>query len=221
MTITFPRDLPEPHKIRSMSFLPQYQQSMAPLRGGEVEAIDLGVPLWRPVFQTAILTETQGLIWEAWFESLGGSVRTFKAWNPLRRYALGYRAGYGGLLVGGEPWNGTGILEDVAVQLDAIDVSGLPVGFKLAVGDMLSYSYATGRQALHRVFEAVTADGDGEATISVRPNVKPVPDEDAVVSFIKPWCKAIVDTKSIRVEWETQAPDRMATVSFEAVQTHI
>jgi len=217
MTITFPRDMPSPHRIGRSDVKPMYQQTQAPLRGGQVQAAELGPPLWRGSWQTVTLSEEQGLIWSAWLESLRGAVRTFKARDTTRDYALRYPNGYAGLTVGGNPWDGTGIIEDVGEQLDTLDISGLPAGFIVSVGDLCSYGYASGRQVMHRVMEGATADGSGDITLTVEPIVKPAPDENAVVSFLRPWFKATLDPNSIRKTWDER---RLLTgLAFEAIQT--
>jgi hypothetical protein len=215
MTITYPRDLPTPFAIRQTKFQPLYQQVTAPALGGLMQAADIGPQLWDISYATRILKETEGAAWEAWLDSMQGAIRTFKAWHPLRRYALSYPAGYGSLTRhGGGAFDGTATVVSVAETLDAITIDTLPDGFKLLAGDMLSYA-AGGVQVLHRILEDATASGLGVVTVSVSPIAKPTPAEDTVVTFDKPWCKAVLDPKSVAIKWDL---GRIAQVSFNAMQ---
>lgn len=221
MTITFPRDLPEPSRIAVAEFRLDWQQAIAPTRGGKVQAVDLGVPLWAISYATATLNEAQGIAWEAWLESLGGSVRPFRAWQPLRRYAYAYRrTGYAGLVrAAGGAFTGIGVAGQSAIvsvggSLDAVTIDGLPAGFALTVGDMLSWDVA-GKQALHRVTEAGVASGAGVATVGVAPLVRPSPAVGAPVALERPWCRAILDPGSVRASWQV---GRLTQVSFSATQ---
>lgn len=57
----------------------------------------------------------------------------------------------------------TPIISAIGGDMRSLSVSGLPAGYILSQGDMLSFTYLTGptRYALHRVGETVVADGSG------------------------------------------------------------
>lgn len=213
MAISYPRDLPTAHRITGMEFRPSYMQTRAPTRGSLEQAADLAPAVWKGIFQTALLSQSEADEWEAWLESLNGNQRTFKMFSPLKHYLRAYPDGYGAL-----SWDGIGDVVSVAGGLDAITIDGVPAGLVIGLGDMLSFS-ASSKQRLHRVVEAGTANGGGVVTVGVRPLIGPSPAENAEVLFLKPWCLATVDANSIRAPWTTQKRLGTATVAFDAYQT--
>lgn len=72
-----------------------------------------------------------------------------------------------------------------------LTLSGLPAAYVLTRGDKISFSYGTGRYALHRMVDTVTASGGGVATVQVAPFIRGDP-VGSVVSLIKPKCLAIM-----------------------------
>lgn len=216
MTITYPRDMPDPLRLQTVRFDPRYAQVQAATRGGLVQVANVGRDLWTMNYETVLISEREAFALTAWLASLRGGARTFKAWHPLRRFVLGYPRGYSGLIVpGGAAFNGAAVLDGVGAQFDTIDLTGLPYGFALAPGDMLSFAFGSGRQALHRIIEPASANGIGAVTVAVEPAVIPGFSTGAAVSFTKPWCKAVVDAASISVSWQT---NRRAVIGFGATQ---
>lgn len=216
MALMFPLDMPDPPEIRACTFMPRYAQATAPTRGGLVQVVNLGPDLWQIRYETPSLSEAQAAKWEAWLQALRGGARLFKAWHPLRRYALAYPGGYSGLKrAGGDDFDGTCLLHDVGVALDTLTLKSLPEDFVLSPGDMLSFAVGEDGQALHRVVEGAIANEAGALTVTVEPTVRPDWDSDAVVSLEKPWCKAVLDASSVRIDWRL---GRRAEISFSAVQ---
>jgi hypothetical protein len=215
MAITFPRDMPTLRFRPGSTLAIERQLAQSPTRGALVQVAELGTPIWKARYQTVPVREAVGLQWEAWLASLRGGARTFRAVHPFRRTALAYPGGYGGLTRhGGGAFDGTCTLSAVATPLDAVTLSGLPSTFVLSVGDLLSFSPAGSRQALHRVVEGGTASA-GVLVVGVEPALKPGATIGATVSMLSPWAKAVVDQKTIRIDWQAPA---LATVTFEAWQ---
>jgi hypothetical protein len=209
MSITYPRDMIEPLRIRSCTFEPLEIQARNPARGGQVQVVELGPTVWSMKYETTPMNETMGAAWEAWFSSLRGGRRLFKAWHPYRRYGLAYPSG------GPLAFSGDCTLAAIGVGLDTVTLSGLPAGYVLSPGDLMSWQHAANSQALHRVVEGATASAGGGATVTVEPTVRPSPGSTAV-ALVKAWCHAVVDPSSIEVRWSV---GRHATVRFAAVQT--
>lgn len=222
MTITFPRDLPEIGNrvlFATAEFEPQYQNTLNPFRGGDVQAWNLGTDLWAMQFSTALLDYQQGAEYMSWLHSLRGGIRKFKAWHPLRRYPYLYPNGFGSMTRGtGGAFDGTCTLNAIGVSRDTVTLSTLPSNFAFSIGDMVSFPITGAGQCLLRVMEAATANGVGTVTLTIEPWV-PLAATSGTnqVTLIKPWCLAVVDPKSIKGPMK---PGHYDAISFSAVQTY-
>lgn len=187
----------------------------APTWGGLVQSVNQGRRLWRMSYVTRPLREEEAFGLLADLRALKGSVRPFKALDPLRRFAIAYPGGYTGMTkAGGGAFNGTAKLDAVAETLDAVTLDNLPAGFVLKKGDLLSFAFGSTRQALHSVVEAGTANGSGVATVGVEPSVVPGFTLDADVALADPWCKARLTAKPT----QRRMANRKFVVSFAAIQ---
>lgn len=216
MALSFPRSLPSDFRVVGMSFPPAPMLEVTPLRSGRQISKNLGPTLWRPRYESAPLTPAQAGVVRALYDTLT-SVEEFYAYDLLREYPLAYAGGWGGLTVGGNPFNGLGSLADVASNNKEIDIVNLPAGFVLSPGDYLAFTFSTSLRALHRVVAAKTANGSGEISdVEVRPHVRPGWAVSADVSFYRPSCRAIIlpDTYSEQI-----GVNHLTTISFEAIQT--
>lgn len=217
MSITFPRDLIEPFKVRSCDFDLMTVDARNAARGGQIQVVNLGPSVWSMKYETVPLLEAQAAEWEAWLASLRGGIKLFKAWHPLRRYARSYPNGYGGLTrAAGGTFDGTCTRSTIGGGLDTVLLTGLPNGFILLPGDFVSWAHTASVQALHCVTEAVTANGLGQATVSVEPLIRSSP-TGTTAYLDRPWCHAVIDPKSAGVRWSPGS--RVAVASFQAVQT--
>ncbi len=219
MTITFPRDLPDPFRIRQADFDVDYQQVRAPTRGGLVQVANVGADLWRAKFVTVPLHEEEAEAWRAWLHSLRGGAKLFRMWSPVRRYGINYPNGYGALTrAGGGSFSaGTATLSAIATARDTITLTTLPAGLVFRLGDLISIPFGTDGRTLHRAVEQATANGSGEAMITVEPTVPIAVTTGATVDLVKPWCKGVVEANSIKSTW---TPGRMCAISFDAVQVY-
>lgn len=222
MAITFPRDMPdELGPIVGLAFDPEPMEEINPLRSGDIISLNLGPTLWRGKWEIDGLTPDKLGIVRAWYDTIL-SQESFYGYDRLREYPLAYAYGQGwdDLEVGGNPFDGTGVLVTVTDSKE-ITVNDLPVGFILSVGDYLAFDYgliAAPRRALHRVVAADTADGAGALTVEVRPHVRvgwnttPAP----TVQFYRPAAKMKILPKS----WSnTVRGGPFGRVSFDAIQT--
>lgn len=219
MTITFPRDLPDPHNIKSCRFDVQHQQVRAPTRGGLVQVAAVGVDLWVASYETAPMREVEAEAWRAWLHSLRGGALFFKMCNPVRRYALAYPTGYGALTrAGGGSFSaGTATLSAIATTRDTITLTTLPASFVLTVGDLVSIPFGSAGRALHRVVEGATANGSGQATVTIEATIPLAVSTGVTVDLLKPWCNGVVDAKSIKSQW---TGGRMCSIAFDATQVY-
>lgn len=209
MALTFPLDLTDYlRRARSSSFLPLYTQSQAPTRGGGQQVVNLAPDLWQIDYSMAF-GEADAKAFLALLQSLRGGLKPFRALDPTARRPRLYGGNW-------SPWNGAATMTAVGTQLDTITLAGLGSNLALSPGDLLSIAYADGTQSLHKVMEPVTANGIGEATITVEPTVRPGwPSTAGAVTFRDPWCKAIIDPGSLSTRWGL---GRQCDINFKAVQ---
>jgi hypothetical protein len=221
MALSFPRDFPNvasPTRFTDVSFTPMFNQVRAPTRGGLVQVAEIGPALWQMSFQTRLLPEAEFEEWRAWLSSLRGGQRTFRAFDPLRRFARAYPGGYGALTrAGGGSFSaGTATLSAIATARDEITITTLPASFALSLGDMISIPFASSR-SLHRVVEAATASAGGSATVGVEPILPLAITTGATIDLARPWCLAVIDADSVT---ETRDLNRLGAVSFKAMQSY-
>jgi hypothetical protein len=223
MAITFPREFLEIDSrlpLRTMRFAPVYAQTRAVTRGARPQVANLASDLWQGVFTTHVLQYEDALEYEAWLQSLDGGTRLFKMWHTLRPYPREYPYGFDGMVAsGGSPeFDGQCNLYSIGENLDTITLDALPNSFKFSIGDMLSFPIGEDSRALLRVMEAVTSNGSGIVTLSVRPLVPLSATEDVEVELVKPWCLASVDASSISTQYD--ADTMTAVVQFTATQVY-
>ncbi|KPP88748.1 MAG: hypothetical protein HLUCCO07_11995 [Rhodobacteraceae bacterium HLUCCO07] len=96
----------------------------------------------------------------------------------------------------------------------------LPPDYELRRGDMLSFTYGSDpvRYAFHRLASPAQADAQGQTPLfEVRPRLRAGAAPGAVVSLVKPFCKAIIIPKSF--EPGSRRSTWTRDVSFRWIQT--
>lgn len=200
------------------TFKPLYGITKAPNRGSKQQVVELAPQLWQMRFSTPNIYYDEAIELQTWLEMLQGGLRLFKAYHPHLTYPLNYRHGFAGLSrAGGGSFDGTCSVTDFGEALDTLMIGGLPAGFSLRLGDMISMPFEDSR-ILHRITAPVVADVAGNATLSIVP---PLPISFAVspevtATFYKPWCYATVDADSIDGPFQE---GQFGSVSFSAVES--
>jgi hypothetical protein len=103
----------------------------------------------------------------------------------------------------------------VAANNRDVTLAGLPAGYVLTEGDLLSFTYLSNptRYALHRVMETRTAAaGGGIATVEVSPPIRPGSTWPRPLTLLRPFCKAVIVPGSFEAPVMTRSP--RATFSF-------
>lgn len=217
MTISHPRTLLALDEIARVTMRATHQQARSPSRGGNPGIAELGRDLWSFDFTLTSLSEASAMAWEAWFSSLRGGLRPFKASQPLRRYLQAYPNGYGGLTrAAGGAFDGTAAVVSSPTS-DQITIGTLPNGLTFAPGDLVSVTYATGLQALHRVLEDATSSG-GAVTVTVEPRVIPGIASGNAVQLADPWCLATIEAGSGSPAFQWTPGRRADGIKFSATQ---
>jgi len=223
-TASTPRVLPERDDgllpFKSVTFLPQYQQSKPQTRGAKPQVANIGDDYWLVQYATYDMHWYEALAYQAWLHSLRGGMIPFCAWHPLLRYPINYRNGFAGLTrVGGGAFDGTCKVYGFAETLDAITLSNLPEGFTVAIGDRFSVPFGS-LQLLHEVVSGGVAAANGRVTLAIEPTlpisfVASTDEAPVTATFNKPWMLASLDASSVQGPFEEGL---YGAVSFSAVQ---
>lgn len=167
MAITFPRtDIMTMVDYSADTAPPQLvtRQEFSRQGSGRTIGKDFGSALWLVNYVTAPLLNDDASAFEAVLDTLDGVVNTFEACDLRKTMPRLYPTGAGA---------NNGVLLSVNANNKALALSGLAAGQVVSVGDYLSFTYGSAR-ALHRVAEAVTANGSGVTVqFEVRPHIRP------------------------------------------------
>lgn len=167
MTVTFPRtDFLSFAEVSpdTPPFTLLLRQEASRTAGGVTLVKDLGPALWALSILTTVERRRDAHPFLAWLHSLQGGVGTFLMNDETRRYP---RLDPTGSLSASVLVN--------ASSLGQISLKGLPEGYTLSPGDMLSFQYGVGGVgwALHEVSEAAVANSSGVTpTFAVQPPIR-------------------------------------------------
>ncbi|TDT94552.1 hypothetical protein DFO45_2302 [Azorhizobium sp. AG788] len=172
MSLTFPRSYPfAVLGLSSLVFTPSRVQVTSRARGGLVQGAETGRTLWSVQGQTPELNEDEFEEMQAFFDSLRGVLNTFMLYDPARIRPRAYPgSGWAGVTRAmGGAFDGTAFLSLASAY--SLSLTGLPLGYRIMAGDMLSWAWGSSR-TLHRAVETVTASGGG-VTVQVEPDIPP------------------------------------------------
>jgi len=215
MTITYPRALPA-CGANSCDFELQRQEVIGGEIGGRILSNELGPAHWRLKFGRRPTAEADFDLWRAWLSSLRGSGKLFYGRDMRRgKWPRAYRTGFSELTrAGGGAFDGTATSIDLTDNF-VPEVSGLPAGFVVNVGDYLGFSWGSDSgRTLHRIVEGGVADGSGVGAFTVEPEIPGFVPGDAVATFAAPTCLMVIVPGSV----DLSADDGDRRVSFEAIQ---
>lgn len=183
-----------------------------PLRSGDVLSAEVAPALWMGSVRLAPMRDAAADDVLAILDWLTGPGRYFEAFR-LRTWAPRLDPDGSGL--------GAATPQIAAVDLSAstLALSGLPAGYEISRGDLISFSYDSGRQALHRFSEAGTADGTGAlAALTVTPHIRSGASAGASVQLVRPWCLAQIVPGSVSPG--VSGRDRITSgIAFDFIQS--
>lgn len=185
-------------------------------QGGDTLVKARGTPLWNLTATSRTLRPNELDYWRARLESLDEGKRPFWGYSLSRCYPIAYP---NGSWPTGTSFTGlTATIASLGSDNKSLSLAGLPSGFALAVGDMLSFEYtAQPRYALHRIEEAATAAGGGTTgAFEVRPFIQAGAVTTTAVRLYQPRCLMMLIPGSITSTAQLQ--NGMGTVSFQGVQ---
>lgn len=191
--MTYPIELPR-NIAAQQAFELQRVDYLSPEAGGRLGAIAAGNPLWTATWNIGKIGTAKSDEIRAWVARMRGPMRTFFGYDVARIYPKLYPKGFGGMSrAGGGAFTGPALTwsQTIDAEGDAIlELSGLPAGFSIEVGDYVGFRWGSAlRRTLARAIERTDADGAGVASLRVEPPVPTlVVPPDAVAHLDNPFC---------------------------------
>ncbi|MGB3327781.1 MAG: hypothetical protein WBA46_02440 [Thermomicrobiales bacterium] len=213
MTIVYPLALDvfaDKLHIESLKARPGHQQELSGQGSGGILAADVAPALRE--FDVACIPLYHDVAGEvlALIESLGGAINPFYLYDPRKKAPA---TDPDGTILGGAVVT----ISALNANNKAISLAGLPAGYTLTAGDLLSWDYGVNpaRRAFHRVVESVTAAGDGATPqFEVRDFIRPGSTVGTAVTLIKPAMKC----KMLPGSLDDAAQGMFTTISFSVRQ---
>ncbi|GLS86685.1 hypothetical protein GCM10010873_16590 [Cypionkella aquatica] len=182
--------------IEAISLATPEQVEINQTGGGEVMQADLAPMLWQGEIKLGEMTPNDAALVTARLDILRPAGRSFYLYDTRRPGPLLD-------LTGAALGASTPTIHTLAANNRDMRIQGLPVGYRLSVGDYLAFDYGTTviRRALHRIVSAPAAVPTGgiSPTFEVSPMIRPGAAVGASVTLIDAACKALVVPNSINV----------------------
>lgn len=186
----------------------------APEASGRVAGVQAGFPLWQAVYTLTRMPIENSDEWRAWLSGMRGATRRFIGRDIARPVPREY-------METGLPSGFDGDCSDWTETINAdgdseIALEGLPDSFVLSQGDYIGFRWTATEDsvvgltwhALVRVVEGATADGSGNATVTVEPPVPTAVPDSAVAYLNEPGCIMALNLE----ETSLQAVDRLYSI---------
>lgn len=140
------------------------------------QRVKLGGALWRARIDYRLLDDSDRRLLDAFLSTLDGAWATFYFGPYLTGLA---RAGAGG---------GAPVVNGAAQVGASLVTDGWPNNTTvLKIGDYLSFD-AGGRRELKQVVADAISNGSGQATISIKPDIRVSPTDNAAIEITNPTC---------------------------------
>ena len=200
--------------IASVEFDCPEALEMSRTDGGEIITGSLGTRLWQGEVTLGRLTRDEARDAQTLINVARGSGASFFMHHTSQAFP---KADPGGTLLG----VATPSIASLPTDSRLISLKDLPAGYVLSRGDYLAFAYRSSpeRYALHTVVDAsVVASGSGStAAFQVQPNLRPGAAVNAVVTLVRPVCKAVIIPGSV----SPGRQNRFLTegISFQFIQT--
>lgn len=163
--------------------------------GGDLIAANMGARLWQGEVTLGSMQRNEAREVSALIDLMRGAGGSFMVYRTTSPFPAADPTGT--LLATFAP-----NIRALSTDARVVQLKGLPAGYTLTRGDLLSFAYRSDpvRTALHSVASAsITASGLGQTEFfQVTPNIRPGAAVDAEVFLIRPQCKAIIVPGSVR-----------------------
>lgn len=215
MALPDPRILPDvllrPLKF-SLNFVPL--GAMSRTMGGAISFQEaVGGALWQMSLESRPLNETNYGIAHAFYLSLKGGAKSFKAYDLRRYYPVKYGVGVLGLTRAlGGAFDGTVTLE--AAGGGTVSLSRLPAGYTMTAGDYISFPWL-GSQRLVKATETAGANGSG---VLNNISIEPWQLSGGAISVAATLVKAWTLMRPVPGSWSGERAN-MDSVSFQAIES--
>ena len=168
------------------------QNQVNGLGGGEILSARVGSPRWAGSVSLAPVKAREAAPIQAMLELLELEQGSFRAY---KKNQIGPASDpVGAALAGHSPQ-----VLSVDAAAGTLRLSGLPAGYELRHGDLLSFGYDGGRQALHRIQGLAVADAQGDTpAFRVTPRPKPGVAIGESVELLRSWCIAKLVPTTVR-----------------------
>ena len=197
MALSFPisrQNLADLLPIATVEWSLGEDQELSSLGSGELLAHDLGPRLWSAECATieADIDTIEAL--RARLNALDGAVQSFYLFDPRRPNPATDPTG--ALLAAA-----TVSIQSIETNRKELTLAGLPAGFVLPAGTMLSVTSGNpSRTALLQLVAGVAAGGDGVAgPVELRPHLRPWIASAQPVALLKPVAKVKLQPRSVSV----------------------
>lgn len=165
--------------VVSCSFRIVSQRQSTGLEGGEILSSEVAPAYWAGQVRLAAMGTYQAQEAAALLGALERPGASFEVYEAQR---YGPKADPRGTTT-----SGGGTISSHNISASTLALSGLPGGFQVAVGDYVSFAYASGaRQALHRYVQA----GSATSALTVEPPLQPGLTNGTAAALVRPWCRA-------------------------------
>lgn len=169
MAITFPRDMPANPPEQTMFELNRVD-FISPEAKGRQGAMQAGETLWSGQWTLGTLQPRSADEWRAFISTLRGPRRLFYGRDYTRCVPLKHPDFAALLRAAGGAFDGSATTWDVNAEGDVVELTGLPAGFTLSIGDYVGFRWTTDgeqRRDLARCVEAATSDVSGVLEVTV------------------------------------------------------
>lgn len=214
MTITFPRPLIDnQHMSECWIDLVDNVAFSASGNGTFINFSQVNDPSWKGTFVTGILERSQRAIWSAWRKSLRGGLNAFLAYDVRFSTPQAYPNAKASTDIGVH-WDGTAGVTTIG-DSGSLVLNTLPPGYIFTIGDRVGLEQDA-HFGYYEVLEDVTADAEGNATITVAPflHTSTFAAGSALCRLFRPLCQFLIDQST----WTEQGTVENTPISFNGLQ---
>lgn len=201
------------YSLIECTFLPAESVGRARINGGSVVALTETMDtVFRVQIQTIPLNQTARQAWHAWRAKLRGGLDLFSLYDVTKRNPLNYLTANASTDISGS-WDGTADVTALGAS-GSLALASLPAGYVFSAGDYVGLEEG-GRYDLYTVSAAVTANGSGVATVSVRPYLRTgIFTTSAVARIWRPKATFVLEPES----WSEGAGLVPSPIAFSGIQ---